>query len=308
MSWFTAADHGRFQKAVIIAIVLALVPRVARAEPPAMKERERYPRLQVRSHDDRFSLALGGYFQARYTASARDGEVEQSEFTAPRTRVYFFGHVYSRDVRYRLTIGTPADADAQQIRVLEAYVELRIADALRLRAGRYKIPVMREWVESAKYLASVERSTIVQMLLPGRDYGLLASGAVGDLEYAAGVFNAAGGLAVRDSNREPALAGRVLWNFHHLPIDGEVDFEDSAPRFSLGVSAWRPPVPSPMSRQPSSPRRPPTCARASEGSSLRCELTASTLPRPWHAGAPSMGAGVSGSSAATSGATSPSRP
>ena len=41
-----------------------------------------------------------------------------------------------------------------------------------MRAGRDKIPVMREWVESAKYLASVERSTIVQMLLLGRDYGL----------------------------------------------------------------------------------------------------------------------------------------
>ena len=227
--------RSRFGMALVIAAVLALLPRVARAEPPAMKEREGHPRLQVRSHDDRFSLALGGYLQARYTASARGDEVEQSEFTAPRTRLYFFGHVHSRDVRYRLTFGTLAGA--QQVRVVEAYVEYRIADALRLRAGRYKIPVMREWVESANYLASVERSTIVQMLLPGRDYGLMANGEIGDLEYTAGVFNGAGGLAVRDSNLAPALAGRVLWNFHHLPIDGEVDFEDSAPRFSLGVSA-----------------------------------------------------------------------
>ncbi len=221
--------------AMLFALAAVLAPAVARADPPAMKERARHPRLEVRSRDDRFSLALGGFLQARYAASARDRDVEQSEFTTPRTRLYFFGHVHSPDVRYRLMVGTPVSA--QQAQVLDAYVEYKIARALRLRGGRFKIPVMREWVEGAAFLASVERSTIVQLLLPGRDYGLMLSGEIADVEYAVGVFNGAGVNAVRESNRTPALAARVVWNLHGVPIDGEVDFEGSAPRIAVGASA-----------------------------------------------------------------------
>ncbi len=52
-----------------------------------------------------------------------------------------------------------------------------------------------------------------------------------------GVFNGAGVNAVRESNRTPALAARVVWNLHGLPIDGEVDFDGSAPRVAVGASA-----------------------------------------------------------------------
>lgn len=222
-------------RAKTFALAAVLAPNVARADPPAMKERARHPRLEVRSHDDRFSLALGGFLQARYGASMRDRGVERSEFTTPRTRISFFGHVYSPEVRYRLMLGTPLAA--QQAQVLDAYVEYKIGRALRVRGGRFKIPVMREWVESAAFLASVDRSSIVQLFLPGRDYGFMVSGALSDVEYAIGVFNGAGVNAVRESNRTPALAARVVWNLHGTPIDGEVDFEDSAARIAVGASA-----------------------------------------------------------------------
>lgn len=223
-------------RAKLVALAALLTTSVARADPPAMKERAGHPRLEVRSRDDRFSLALGGFLQARYEASIREArDLERSEFTTPRTRISFFGHVYSRDVRYRLMVGTPLAS--QQARVLDAYVEHKIGRALRVRGGRFKIPVMREWVESAAFLASVERSSIVQLFLPGRDYGLMVSGELSDIEYAIAIFNGAGVDAVRETNQTPALAARVVWNLHGVPIDGEVDFEGSAPRVAVGASA-----------------------------------------------------------------------
>jgi hypothetical protein len=54
---------------ILFAALLALTGRAARAEPPAMKEHQQHPRLEVASKDGRYSVAVGGFFQARYAAT-----------------------------------------------------------------------------------------------------------------------------------------------------------------------------------------------------------------------------------------------
>lgn len=43
---------------LVFAALLALIGRGARAEPPAMKEHQQHPRLEVASKDGRYSIAV----------------------------------------------------------------------------------------------------------------------------------------------------------------------------------------------------------------------------------------------------------
>jgi hypothetical protein len=219
-------------------VLSLLLPRATLAEPPLMKEHSVEPRIQALSPDGRFAISLGGFLQARYTGALTEEEHHTSHFGAPRTRLYSYGYVHAKDFRYRLMIGT--SPYSQQMQLFDAYMEVRVADPLRLRGGRFKIPVFREWVESARLLSSIERSPVTLHLLPGRDYGLMASGAFGHetVEYSLGVFNGAGDVATIDSDMIPAVAGRVVWNATGHAIEGEIDFEHSPPSLALGVSGY----------------------------------------------------------------------
>ncbi|MCS6900857.1 MAG: hypothetical protein RMJ98_16005 [Myxococcales bacterium] len=219
-------------------ILPLLLSRALFAEPPLMKEHSMEPKIQALSPDGRFAISLGGFLQARYTGALAEEEPHTSHFGAPRTRLYSYGYVHSPDFRYRLMIGTPPYS--QQVQFFDAYMEVRIADELRLRGGRFKIPVFREWVESARLLSSIERSPVTLHLLPGRDYGMMASGAFRHetVEYSLGVFNGAGDAATVDSNMIPAVAGRIVWNTTGHAIEGEVDFEHSPPSLALGASGY----------------------------------------------------------------------
>lgn len=215
---------------------LALGP-AALAEPAQGKESSQPARLGVTSPDGRFSTALGGFLQVRGAGEHEAGERFEATLGVPRTRLYAFGHVLSKSVRYRLMVGTPPDSPTLEL--YDAYVDVRLAEPVRLRAGRFKVPVSREWVESARLLASVERSSAVRGALPGRDVGatLALEGWSGALEATLGVFGGAGDRAARDRNEAPSAAARVVWNALGRPIEGEVDFERSRAALSLGASA-----------------------------------------------------------------------
>jgi hypothetical protein len=232
--------HRRLARALVTTLALAapcaLSPS-AHAEPAQGKEPSEPPRLGVTSADGRFSAALGGFLQVRGAGELDGGLRAEASLGVPRTRLYAFGHVLSRGVRYRLMLGTPPDALALEL--YDAYVDVRLAEAVRLRAGRFKVPVSREWVESARLLASVERSSAVRAALPGRDVGLSLSGeaARGALEGTLAVFGGAGDRATRDGNQAPSVAARLVWNTMGRPLEGEVDFEGAPPTLSLGASA-----------------------------------------------------------------------
>lgn len=232
----------RLACALLLAAGLAGAAGEARAEPPMMKEQSVRPRIEATSEDGRFSVALGGFVQGRYTLVMQGEEVEASRFGVPRTRLYAFGHVGSPDVRYRLMIGTPPDEPG--VELFDAYVEWRAADALRLRGGQFKIPVLREWVESARLLASVERTVLTRAILPGREIGVMASGELRrtNVDYAVAIMNGPEAEGEAWSRVAPIVAGRVVWNAMGRSIEGEVDFEDSPATISLGISGMTRPA------------------------------------------------------------------
>jgi hypothetical protein len=220
--------------ALALALSLVLASRSGRAEPPMMKEHSVKPRIEARSDDGRYSVSLGGFIQGRYTLALRDSALATSRFDTPRTRLYVFGHVHSKDVRYRLMVGTPPSSLG--VELYDAYVDWRASDALHLRGGHFKIPVYREWIESARLLASVERSILTQMLSPGRDWGAMVAGELfsSHIDYAVGLFN--GGKAANDEG--PLIAARVAWNALGRSIEGEIDFENSQRAVVIGLSGY----------------------------------------------------------------------
>lgn len=206
-----------------------------------MRERSAKAAVSAASEDGRVSLALGGFLQARaerelIVARAGDGGEDVGVmpiFSLPRMRLYTFGHVHDESVRYRLMVG--ATGVAGPVQVLDAYVEKRIDPALELRAGVFKIPVYRAWIESARLLASAGRASSTTAFIPGREAALMASGEVVGvaLQYAIAVVN---GAAPGVTSSEPAGAARAVWNPMGRVIEGEIDFEDLPPTLSFGAS------------------------------------------------------------------------
>jgi hypothetical protein len=195
-----------------------------------MREAQEAPRIGQVSADGTSSIAVGGFIQTRLTL---DREIDGAPVSLPRTRLYTFGHILDRRVRYRFMVGTP-DRNLS-LRVFDAYGEWQVANALRLRAGIFKIPALREWVESARLLASVERSIVTVAMSPGRGTGAMASGELGSgLSYAVGAFYGP------ESAQEigPAVAARLVWAAIGRPIEGELDLGHSPLSLSLGQSSY----------------------------------------------------------------------
>ncbi len=234
--------RGSRHRAMPIGMAMGLlaisVATEAQAEPAQMKEESSVPRLGVSSADGSMSLALGGFMQARYSLTAPAEAPIRSDVTLPRARFYAFGQVASGRVRYRIGMGNPPGTNS--IQFLDVYSEVKLVPDIRLRVGRFKIPVVREWVEAARLLASVERSAVTRSVLPGRELGAMLAGEPGDgvLDYAIGVFGGSGDRPFPQSTRKPGAAGRVVWNVLKRPIEGEADFTNSPSALAVGASAF----------------------------------------------------------------------
>lgn len=132
-------------------------------------------------------------------------------------------------------IGTaPFDSS---VKLYDAYVEWWARPWARVRGGYFKVPVLREWVESARLLASVDRSASAEQLSPGRHPGVMLSGGLGGeaVEYWFGAFGGAG-QPTPEPGLLPVVAGRVVWNTTRRTIEGEVDLQRSPLAVSIGAS------------------------------------------------------------------------
>ena len=75
--------------------------------------------------------------------------------------------------------------------VRNAYLELALSKDHFVRAGHFKLPVSREFLTSAARTDFAERSLLANGLAPGRDWGVMLGGKVGDttqLNYLVGGF------------------------------------------------------------------------------------------------------------------------
>lgn len=98
--------------------------------------------------------------------------------------------------------------------LMDAYVDLRFAPALRVRMGKDKTPVGYEFLIGDGYLLFPER-TLASSLVPNRDVGVQVQGdlAGGRLGYSGGVFNGVpdgtNSTSDTDTNNGKDLAARV---------------------------------------------------------------------------------------------------
>ena len=72
----------------------------------------------------------------------------------------------------------------------DVYADVKVNRALRVRAGRFKVPFSREQLTSGTELDFIARTAAVSDLAPSRDIGVMLHGRVADkaVKYEAGMF------------------------------------------------------------------------------------------------------------------------
>ena len=143
----------------------------------------------LKSADGNFVLRLRGYAQADgrfYLADQSHNGVDT--FLLRRVRPILEGTVY-RDFDFRIMPDFGNGASSSTI-LQDAYVEWHYWPWLKLRAGKYKVPVGLEWLQQDTWTSFTERGLPTD-LVPLRDVGFQLCGDLfgGAVTYAAGVFN-----------------------------------------------------------------------------------------------------------------------
>ena len=156
------------------------------AEPEPYKPVEWNNGLQYRSEDGNVMFRLGGYLQADgwFFLDDKD-ELATDSFFIRRGRILLDAAFWKRfEFRFQ------PDFSQGKITLFDAYIDIVINPAFRLRTGKAKTPVGLERLQSATNLTMVERAQPTN-LVPVRDIGVQALGtfAKGTVSYMAGVLN-----------------------------------------------------------------------------------------------------------------------
>lgn len=166
--------------------------------------------LSVSSADSNFVFSLKGLLQVDNRTFFNESQIKGNDsFLLRRARPIFQGTVY-RDFDF---VFVP-DFGGSSVQIFDAYVNYRYAPWLQLRAGKFKVPVGLEQLQSDPVTAFNERSLVTD-LVPNRDIGFQLGGDIngGVLSYAVGVFNGVGdsrNTANSDFEDHREFAGRVF--------------------------------------------------------------------------------------------------
>jgi phosphate-selective porin len=205
------ASTGRPRAAARALVSLALLCAAAPARAAEGWRLWPGPRYESGS----FELGLVGYVQAdarrygNWDAGDEDtGRLRARPEEFRRVRVGVEGEW--RRLSFELVADPQDDGDELK----DAFLELELAKALRVRGGHFKLPVSREFLTSAARTDFVERSQLATHLGPARDVGLMLEGELGRVQYQAGMF--AGDGRTRHDRAEATLAARLVY----APIDG----------------------------------------------------------------------------------------
>lgn len=172
---------------VVVALVGGLGPRRGHGQSEATV-RAGTDGFRVVSADEAFALRLRAdlYVDARaFPGTAVAPGAERLFLRRARPRLQ--GRLYDR-----FTFSLRPDFGVGGPEIDDAYLGVRFAPGLRVRAGRFKVPVGLEVLQSSTGLMHVERGFPTQ-LVPGRDVGAAVGGRGAWGRYAIGVFNGAPG-------------------------------------------------------------------------------------------------------------------
>lgn len=164
----------------------------------------------IQSPDGNNKLTVGGYvhFDGRYFLNSKDSGV--SQFLFRRARLDLRGK-FLKYYEFRFL----PDFAGGTVVIQDAYLNVNYVPWLRVQAGKYKVPVGLERLQSANSIMFVERAQPTN-LVPNRDLGFMLWGQpfYGALEYEFGIFDGVvdGGSNNGDTdfNDNKTFAGRVF--------------------------------------------------------------------------------------------------
>lgn len=182
----------RWGSAVAVALLIGAGPVLAQTNPEFEISPRGYVQFDWREYPD-WTVPFGG------------NQLNRERLEMRRARVGVDGRW--KQVTFEVTVD-PQDSDG--VLVKDAYGQLRLTRALRLRVGQFKVPGGREYQTSARNIDFLERSALSESLTAGRDIGGMLTGELGSaFEYQAGVF--AGDGNGRGDRSGVTGAGRADW-------------------------------------------------------------------------------------------------
>lgn len=140
------------------------------------------------------------------------------DFLIRRARLILRGKISSLEIVAQLgqdNIGSKVLRDDAGFRFKDAFINYRKADVLQVAVGQFKVPFLRQNLESGFNQLLVDRS-LVSALRPAiegqRDQGGMIWGSHGGFQYRAALFD---GSDQEDANAGSSLrsTGRVVWNW-----------------------------------------------------------------------------------------------
>ncbi|MGQ9800327.1 MAG: porin [Candidatus Saccharicenans sp.] len=188
-------------KTLILALVLSWLPAEVLARSPELQAQDSTGGVLTSS----LPLTVSGFIQFLFTGHT---EVEDT-FSIRRARLSLGGNILKR-LRFKLQ----ADL-ARSPALLDALAEVILDEKLNLRGGQFLVPFSLESTTSAGQLLTINRSRVVDLLVPcrdngsaGRDIGLVVFGRFSIFNYSLGFLNGSG-FNKKDDNDHKDFAGRL---------------------------------------------------------------------------------------------------
>jgi len=189
--------------------------------------------LVFESEDPVFRLRTGALLQPRYEYESRESDgTDHSSFSVQRARLKIGGYAYTEHLHYGLQMELAGNTN-----LLDAWIEYRRFDPIRMRMGQFTAPFNRERDIGVGHLLGTERSLASgEFEWPGgRDVGLMVSRQRAEgLEYRVGLFGGEGRNTPETSSNGMLISGRATYVFR-----GEYEPRETftRPREGMNLSA-----------------------------------------------------------------------
>lgn len=167
-------------------------------------------RERAQSGEAKLPFKISGYGQAQWASLPGSN----STFRLRRGRVSVDGDV-GKLATYKIQVETLNSPS-----LLDAYLTLNVLPFAKVTVGQFKVPFSQENLRSSANLLTVERSQVVNSLVPSRDIGANGRDIGADVagtfsfsesagvDYAIGIFNGAG-IDGKDNNKRKDFGGRL---------------------------------------------------------------------------------------------------
>jgi hypothetical protein len=200
----------------------------------------------VRSKDNRSSLNINGFAQARYTFLAPDQGRSRNNFDVALARLAFSGTIFDPKVSYFFQFEGTTFGNNNRETMLDWWMQYSFADYAKVQAGRFILPYSRQFYTHPGNLLFTDLSEADYAFNLQRAVGANLSGKVGKLSYHAVVTNSiraldAGGQ--QNAGAEVAWQGRLEYDI--LKPSGYLESSPTPvvdPQLSLGIAAAFNPV------------------------------------------------------------------